>query len=110
VELHELLKIPGVDPKTAQLLHEKLEVKNVDDLEKAAKQHRIRRLAGFGAKKEENILSAIERYRQRSTRIPLGTALPVARKIVEFLKKSGVIDRIEPCRKPAQEEGNRGGY
>ena len=97
VELHELLKIPGVGPKTAQLLHEKLEVKNVDDLEKAAKQHRIRRLAGFGAKKEENILSAIERYRQRSTRIPLGTALPVARKIVEFLKKSGVIDRIEPA-------------
>jgi DNA polymerase (family 10) len=78
-------------------LHEKLGVKNVDDLEKAAKQHRIRRLAGFGAKKEENILSAIERYRQRSTRIPLGTALPLARKVVEFLKKSGVIDRIEPA-------------
>jgi DNA polymerase (family 10) len=97
MELHELLKIPGVGPKTAQLLHEKLGVKNVDDLEKAAKQHRIRRLAGFGAKKEENILSAIERYRQRSTRIPLGTALPLARKIVEFLKKSGVIDRIEPA-------------
>ncbi len=97
VELHELLKIPGVGPKTAQLLHKKLGVKNVDDLEKAAKQHRIRRLEGFGAKKEENILSSIERYRQRSTRIPLGTALPVARKIVEFLKKSGVIDRIEPA-------------
>ncbi len=97
VELHELLKIPGVGPKTAQLLHEKFGVKNIDDLEKAAKQHRIRRLAGFGAKKEENILSSIERYRQRSTRIPLGTALPVSRKIVEFLKKSGVIDRIEPA-------------
>lgn len=97
VELHELLKIPGVGPKTAQLLHDKLGVKNVDDLERAAKQHRIRRLAGFGVKKEENILSAIERYRQRSTRISLGTALPLARKIVEFLKKSGVIDRIEPA-------------
>lgn len=97
VELHELLKIPSVGPKTAQLLHEKLGVKNIDDLEKAAKQHRIRRLAGFGAKKEENILSAIERYRQRSTRIPLGTALPLARKVVGFLKKSGIIDRIEPA-------------
>lgn len=97
VELHELLKIPGVGPKTAQLLHEKFGVKNVDDLEKAAKQHRIRRLAGFGVKKEENILSSIERYRQRSTRIPLGTALPLSRKIVEFLKKSRAIDRIEPA-------------
>lgn len=97
VELHELLKIPGVGPKTAQLLHEKLGVKSVDDLERAAKQHRIRRLAGFGVKKEENILSAVERYRQRSARIPLGTALPLARKIVEFLKKAGVIDRIEPA-------------
>jgi DNA polymerase (family 10) len=97
VELHELLKIPGVGPKTAQLLYEKLGVKSVDDLERAAKQHRIRRLEGFGAKKEENILRAIEMYRQRSTRIPLGTALPLARKIVDSLKKFEVIEKIEPA-------------
>jgi len=96
-ELHELMKIPGIGHKTALVLNDKLGVRTIDELDRAAKQHRIRRLPGFGAKKEENILKAIERYRQRSTRIPLGTALPLARRIVEALKSSGVIDRIEPA-------------
>ena len=97
VEIHDLVKIPGIGHKTALVLNKKLGIKSIDELERAAKQHRIRRLEGSGAKKEENILKAIERYRQRSNRIPLGTALPLARKIIETLKKSGVIDRIEPA-------------
>lgn len=96
-ELHGLMKIPGIGHKTALLLNEKLGVRTIDELEGAAKQHRIRRIAGFGAKKEENIIKAIERYRQRSTRIPLGTALPLAGRIIEALKGSGVIDRAEPA-------------
>ncbi len=96
-QLHDLLRVPGIGPKTAQVLYKKLGVKSIDELEKAARQHRVRRLEGFGAKKEENIIRAIERYRQRSTRIPLGTALPLARGIIEALKKYGVIDRIEPA-------------
>lgn len=97
LDLHELLRIPGIGPKTLQFLHKELGIKSVEELEKAARQHRLRRLEGFGATKEENIIKAIERYRQRSTRIPLGTALPLARKIVEMLKKSEVMERIEPA-------------
>ncbi len=96
-ELHEFLKIPSIGPKTSQLLYKELGIKSVDELEKAAKEHRLRRLTHFGAAKEENIIKAIERYRQRSTRIPLGTALPLARDIVDVLKKSGFIEKIEPA-------------
>ncbi len=95
--LHELLRIPGIGPKTLKFLHEELGIKSIEELEKAAKAHRLRRLSHFGETKEENILKAIERYRQRSTRIPLGTALPLAREIVEGLKKSGFIQKIEPA-------------
>ncbi len=42
--LVELLAISGIGPKTISLLHEKLNVNNLDDLEKAAREHRIRRL------------------------------------------------------------------
>jgi len=96
-ELHELLKIPGIGPKTLQFLNKELGIKSVEELERAAKEHRLRRLPHFGATKEENIVKAIERYRQRSTRIPLGTALPLVKEIVEALKKSGSIEKIEPA-------------
>ncbi len=96
-ELHELLKVPGIGPKTVQFLYREFGIKSIDELEDAAKHHRLRRLRGFGETKEENILKAIERYRQRSTRIPLGTALPLVKEIVEHMKKSGVIENIEPA-------------
>ncbi len=96
-ELHELLRIPGIGPKTLKFLHEEIGIKSVEELEKEAKGHRLRRLSHFGETKEENILKSIERYRQRSTRIPLGVALPLAREIVEDLKKSGFIEKIEPA-------------
>jgi len=96
-ELHELLKIPGIGPKTLQFLHKDLRISNVEELEKAAREHRLRRHSHFGPTKEQNIIKAIERYRQRSTRIPLGTALPLVKEIVESLKKFEFIDKIEPA-------------
>ncbi len=96
-ELHELLKIPGIGPKTLQFLHKDLRISNVEELEKAAREHSLRRHSPFGPIKEENIIKAIERYRQRSTRIPLGTALPLVKEIVESLKKFEFIDKIEPA-------------
>ncbi len=96
-ELHELLKIPGIGPKTLQFLHKELGIKSVEELEKAAREHRLRRLSHFGETKEENIIKAIERYRQRSTRIPLGTALPLAKEMVEALRKFEFIENIEPA-------------
>lgn len=95
--LHELLKIPGIGPKTVQFLYSKFGIKSIEELENAAKHHTLRRLKGFGATKEENIIKAIERYRQRSTRIPLGAALPLVKEIVEMLEKSQVFDKIEPA-------------
>ncbi|GFO96642.1 phP C-terminal domain-containing protein [groundwater metagenome] len=95
--LHELLQIPGIGPKTVQYLHKELGIKSVEELEKAVKEHRLRRISHFGAAKEKNLIKSIERYRRRSTRIPLGTALPLVKEIVDLLKKSKYIERIEPA-------------
>ena len=96
-ELHELLQIPGIGPKTVQYLHKELGIKSVEELEKAAKEHRLRLISHFGAAKEMNLIKSIERYRHRSSRIPLGTALPLVKEIVDLLKKSKSIERIEPA-------------
>ncbi|MDH7596649.1 MAG: DNA polymerase/3'-5' exonuclease PolX [Methanothrix sp.] len=84
--MKELLQLQGVGPKTVALLHEKLNISTIDELEAAARQHRIRRLPGMGPTKEANILKAIERYRRRSTRIPLSAAARIVERIMRHLE------------------------
>jgi DNA polymerase (family 10) len=62
----DLLRLQGVGPKTAALLYRNLEIKSLDDLERAAREGRIREVKGMGAKKEALILKALE-DRQRFT-------------------------------------------
>jgi DNA polymerase (family 10) len=65
--LVKLLQISGLGPKTVFMLHEKLNITNLEELENAAKEHRIRRLPRMGPTRETNILKSIERYKKRST-------------------------------------------
>ncbi|MHC1687094.1 MAG: DNA polymerase/3'-5' exonuclease PolX [Methanothrix sp.] len=92
--LAELLKISGLGPKTIFLLHEKLEVSNLEDLEKAAREHRIRRLPRMGAVRETNILKAVERYRKRSSRILYSVAESIVNEILEFLHSLQGLEHI----------------
>ena len=86
VDIESLSAVEGLGPKMIKVLYEKLGVKNLDDLERVAKQHRIRRLKGFGEKTEKKILEGIEIARQRQHRFLLGYVLPEANAIVEELK------------------------
>jgi len=82
-----LMSIEGMGPKKVMALYQKLKIKTLKDLEKAAKHHKIRELFGFGEKTEESILKNIELARTKKKRILLGTALPIAEEIVSGLKK-----------------------
>jgi DNA polymerase (family 10) len=90
--LAELLQISGLGPKTVFMLHEKLDITNLDELEKAAREHRIRRLPRMGVVREKNILKSIERYRKRSNRILYSTAEPIVDEILTYL---GGIEGLE---------------
>lgn len=67
--LVELLDVAGVGPRTLRILWKDLGVLTLDDLDAAVKSNRIRRLPGFGAKKEETIRRGIDRFRRRSDRM-----------------------------------------
>ncbi|OGC78938.1 MAG: hypothetical protein A2145_06760 [candidate division Zixibacteria bacterium RBG_16_40_9] len=92
--LVDLLQIPSVGPKHARMLYERLGVKTVADLEKAAKEGKIKDLPGMGAKSEENILKGISALFRHKERIPLGQILPKVEKIVEELKKVKEVKNI----------------
>ena len=92
VDIESLSSIEGLGPKMIKTLYEKLGVKNIDDLEKVAKQGRIRRLKGFGLKTEEKILENIEFAKRKQERFILGYALPEANVILKKLKP--YVDKI----------------
>src|SRR3989338_8520211 len=90
----ELLEVPGVGPKTAKLLTEQLHIASLRQLEAAAKAHRLSRLPGFQAKKEENILKGIEIVRKGRSRMHLGVALPLANELLAFLQNIPGVRRV----------------
>ena len=92
--LAQLLQISGLGPKTIFMLHEKLNITNLEELEKAAKEHRIRRLPRMGPTRETNILKSIERYKKRSTRILFSTAEPIVNDILAYLRGMEGLEHI----------------
>jgi len=92
--LIELLGVPGVGPKTAKLLFDRLKIKGIDDLERLAKEGRLRGLPGIQAKTEENILKGIEMIQRRTDRYPIGRVLPLAEEIMRKLRKDAPVGEL----------------
>lgn len=58
-ELGEIAAIPGLGPKRVKQLIEKLGVRSIEDVRRAAKRGRLTELRGFGPKLQQNILAAL---------------------------------------------------
>lgn len=95
VDMEELGQVAGLGPKTIMKLYKQLNIKNIKDLEKAAKQKKIEKIAGLGPTVEKNILKSIEFARVSGQRFPLRYALNVAEKIKNKLKKLKEVNKIE---------------
>lgn len=91
----QLLRIPGVGAKKAQLIHDELGVSTIEEIEQAAREHRLCKLPKMKEKTERNILQGIERLKQRSVRAPLGVALPEAEYVVGLLREEPPVERVE---------------
>jgi DNA polymerase (family 10) len=93
VDIWGLAAIEGIGPKTIAVLHKKLKVKNLKDLERVVKQKKIQRLPGFGETSEARIARGIQMMKRASGRHVLGDVLPLANRIVERLKKVPGVKR-----------------
>ncbi|MGH8649689.1 MAG: helix-hairpin-helix domain-containing protein, partial [Burkholderiales bacterium] len=90
----ELMEIPGIGPKTAKLLFEKLRVDSVERLEALAQEGKLLSLPGIKQKTIENILKGIQVVKKGRERMLLGRALPLAREIVQTLEKLPQVRQI----------------
>jgi DNA polymerase (family 10) len=82
----DLLRLQGVGPKTVALLYRGLEIRTLDDLERAAREGRIRALKGMGAKKEALILKALEERQRFAGRRLMPEAYDTAAALVGELR------------------------
>lgn len=81
----ELLRVPGLGPKRVRHLYHDLDVQSVEQLYSAARQGRIRALAGFGEKTELNILQAVELHAEQIRRFKLAVAAQYAEALRSYL-------------------------
>lgn len=95
VDLEGLGRIEGLGPKKAMKLYKALGIRNLEDLEKALKAHRIRGLEGFGEKSEEKMLAGLELAKTSAVRMLLYQAIPIAHEIEKKIRSLPEVRKLE---------------
>lgn len=93
--LAELLQVPELGPKKVAMFWRQLDIKDLAELEAAARAGRLRDLPGMGEKSEAKIIAGIESLARRTTRIPLGKAWPAAQRILKQLRQVPGVQAAE---------------
>lgn len=94
VKLDELTAVEGLGPKSIKKLYQRLGVRDLKGLEKAAQSGKIGKLEGFGKKSEENILKGIGFLKTSGGRRLLGYAEPEVRKMEEALRRVPGVEKL----------------
>src|SRR5438552_4678172 len=85
----DLLQLQSLGPKKVAFLWSNFKAGTVADVEKLAKDGKLRDLVGFGEKSEQNILKAVEVFKKSSGRFHINTAEDAANAIVAHIEKAG---------------------
>jgi DNA polymerase (family 10) len=95
--LVELLRIPGLGPRTVRLVYEELGIETVEDLRQAAEAGTLRKLKGVSEKTEAMILAGIAEMESRPTRLLVHQAEAIVDSLVEALQDTPGVRRIVPA-------------
>lgn len=92
-----ILRIPGLGPKKAAVLHNELKINSLDELQQACEAQQVRELKGFGAKTEKTILGGIEYAKSAAsqTRILWMHADEVAQALLDHMRDCAGIEKME---------------
>ncbi len=92
----DLMKIPGLGPKTVLALQDHLGVVDLVGLRQAITDEQLRTLPGLGKKSEEKIANSIELLGIHSdeTRTPIFEAMRIASRVVNDLARSDAVGQV----------------
>jgi len=94
----DLLQLQSLGPKKVAFLWSHFKAGTVADVEKVAKEGKLRDLPGFGEKTEQNILKAVEVFKKSTGRFHIDTAEAAAAEIIAHIKKTGkAVEDVTPA-------------
>lgn len=94
----DLVKLPSFGPKKAVAVWQAIGAGDLDSLERACREQRLRTVKGFSAQSEAKLLEAIVALRTAPpppSRALLGHALPLARELAASLRERVTVERLE---------------
>jgi DNA polymerase (family 10) len=95
--LVELLRIPGLGPRTVRQMHTELGIETVDDLRQAAESGTLRGLRGMSTRTEALVLEGIARLDERFDRMLLDRAEDLVGALTGILAGIAGVRSVEPA-------------
>jgi DNA polymerase (family 10) len=95
--LLELLKLPGMGPKTVALFWSAAQIANIDQLAEAIEAGRLAGLPRMGEKQIEKLRKGIDDYRRSAGRFRIDVAEEAAQRIGAYLLAFPGIERVTPA-------------
>ena len=93
----EMLRLPGMGPKSVALMWEALGVGSIDELDAAIDAGRLATLPRYGEKQIQKLKKGIEDYRRNSGRFHLDDAELAAERLGLYLKDFPGIESVTPA-------------
>ena len=97
VGLLELLKLPGMGPKTVALLWSAAQIAGIDQLAEAIEAGRLTELPRMGEKQIEKLRKGIDDYRRSAGRFRIDVAEEAAQRTASYLLAFPGIEKITPA-------------
>lgn len=96
--LLDVLQLQSLGPKKVAFLWSNFKAGTVADVERIAKEGKLRDLPGFGEKSEHNILKAVEVFKKSTGRFHIDAAEDAATAIVAHIQKAGkAVEGVTPA-------------
>jgi len=94
----DLLTLQSLGPKKVAVLWKNFKAGTVDAVEKLAREGKLRELAGFGEKSEQNILKAVEVFKKSAGRFHIHVADAAAEKLGAHIRAQGkLVESVTPA-------------
>jgi len=94
----QVLDLQSLGPKKVAFLWSNFKAGSVADVEKLAKEAKLRDLPGFGQKSEQNILKAVEVFKKSTGRFLISRGEDAANKIAAYIEKFGkAVESVTPA-------------
>jgi DNA polymerase (family 10) len=92
--LLDVLQLQSLGPKKVAFLRSAFSIATVEDVEKLAREEKLRDLPGFGEKSEQNILKACEFFKKSTGRFLLDRATEEAAKLSAYIRECEAVESV----------------